>query len=274
MLSLTVGATVAKGLFPVLGAAGTTLMRLGIATLLLFAIWRPWRAAISRKELGVIALYGGVLGAMNLTFFEAIARLPIGIAIALEFLGPLSVAFFLSKGRMDVMWATLALIGVVLLLPLSRAQASIDVVGVIFALIAASLWATYILVGKRVSTISHPGMVTATGMMVATLAVAPFGAQSVSHVTWTGSMATAVVAMALLSSAIPYSLEMAALKRLDSKTFGILLSLEPALGAITAFLFLRENLTLVQCLAIASVMTASIGSTVTSQRKARVIALE
>lgn len=268
MLSLTIGASIAKGLFPVLGAAGASFLRLGLATIMLFVVWRPWRFSITRQQLGIIALYGSALGLMNLTFYESIARLPIGIALALEFLGPLSVAFFMSKGRLDILWAVLALVGVFLILPLTKVQARLDVVGIIFAAMAATAWASYILIGKKAgAAFAHAGTVTALGMAFATLIVAPFGVKSVWQVTWDGSLVVAVLTMALLSSAIPYSLEMAALKRLDSKTFGILLSLEPAFGALMALLLLHERITLVQCFAIGGVVVASVGSAVTSRRQ-------
>lgn len=267
MLSLTLGASIAKGLFPVLGAAGVTFLRLGIGTVILFAVWRPWRARIPREQRGIIVVYGVVLGVMNLGFYEAIARLPVGIAIALEFLGPLSLAFFMSKGRLDVLWAMLALAGVVLLLPLTQVQARLDVVGIVFALAAGAAWAAYIVVGKKAGADSHPGSVTALGMLMGTLTAAPFGVVPVGAAVWTPAMALAALAVGLLSSAIPFSLEMAAMRHLDSNTFGILVSLEPAFGAVAAFLLLHERLTWVQCLAIAGVMAASIGSTVTSRKE-------
>lgn len=273
MLSLTIGASIAKGLFPVLGPAGATLVRLSIGTVFLFAMWRPWRARISRKDIGTVVFFGVVLGLMNLTFFEAIARLPIGIAIALEFLGPLSVAFFLSQGKLDLLWATLALAGVLLLLPLTDVQAHIDVVGVFFALAAAACWACYILVGKKVGTAAHPGMVAAIGMLIGSLTVAPFGLVPVTQAEWTTSLVLMALAIGALSSAIPFSLEMMALKRLDAKTFGILVSLEPALGALAGFLYLHESITFLQCCAIGGVMTASVGSTMTARRVPKEVVL-
>jgi inner membrane transporter RhtA len=272
MLSLSIGASIAKGLFSVLGPAGVTFTRLCVGTMVLLAVWRPWRVTISRTQLGRIAVYGAVIGVMNLTFYEAIARLPIGIAIALEFLGPLSLAFILSKGKLDVLWAMLALIGVVLLLPLTTVQAELDIVGVLFALAAAASWACYILVGKRAGASSHPGAVTSIGMLIGSLTAVPFGAAAAWNAPWNPSLALAALAVGVLSSAIPFSLEMAALKHLDSKTFGILVSLEPAIGAVAAFVLLHEHITLVQCFAIGGVITASIGSTLTSRRRAQVAA--
>lgn len=267
MLSLTLGATLAKGLFPILGAAGTTVARLAVAAVLLSAIFRPWRARIARPKLGIIAAYGIILGLMNLSFYEAIARLPLGIAIALEFLGPLSIAFILSKGKLDILWAVLALLGVGLILPITKVQAHLDVVGIVFALLAALAWASYILIGKKAGSAAPSGMVTAIGLAIATLTVTPFGISALDAITW--PMVGTIIAMSVLSSAIPYSLEMTALKHLDSKTFGILLSLEPAFGAFTAFLFLKEHLTLIQCTAITLVVTASIGSTLTARKQSK-----
>lgn len=274
MVSLTLGAAIAKGLFPVLGAAGTSFLRLGVGTLILFAVWRPWRRRIPRRHWGVVGMYGLLLSVMNLAFYAAIARLPIGIAIALEFLGPLALAFVMSKSRLDVLWAALALLGVALLLPLTDVQAGLDVAGILLALAAGAAWACYIVVGKKAgAAVPHAGTVTAIGMLIGTITIAPFGAVAVWSATWTPAMALAAVAVGLLSSAIPFSLEMAALRHLDSKTFGILVSLEPALGAVAAFLLLHEQLTLVQCLAIGGVMTASIGSTLSSRRRAQEIVL-
>lgn len=269
MVSLTVGASLAKGLFPILGAAGTTFVRLAIGGLVLLALWRPWRTSLSRLPWRQVVLYGVVLGVMNLTFYEAIARLPIGIAIALEFLGPLSVAFFLSRGRLDVLWASMALVGVALLLPLTQVQPGLDWAGIGFALAAAVSWATYILVGQKAGASSHSGTVTAIGMTIACLTVAPFGTSAAWPVFSDLGLLPTAIAVGVLSSAIPYSLEMAALKQMDPKTFGILLSLEPALGALSAFVLLSEQISLLQCLAIACVVSASIGSTLTSRKKSQ-----
>lgn len=269
MVSLTVGASLAKGLFPILGAAGTTFVRLAIGGLVLLALWRPWRTSLARLPWRQVVLYGVVLGVMNLTFYEAIARLPIGIAIALEFLGPLSVAFFLSRGRLDVLWASMALAGVALLLPLTQLQPGLDWAGIGFALAAAVSWATYILVGQKAGASSHSGTVTTIGMTIACLTVAPFGTSAAWPVFSDPGLLPTAIAVGVLSSAIPYSLEMAALKQMDPKTFGILLSLEPALGALSAFVLLSEQISLLQCLAIACVVSASIGSTLTSRKKSQ-----
>lgn len=271
MLSIAIGASTAKGLFPVLGPSATAFVRVGVAAIVLLAVWRPWRAPLSRQQAMPIVTYGMVLGILNLTFYEAMARLPIGIAIAIEFLGPLSVAFFMSRGRLDILWATLALVGVALLLPLTSIQRSIDPVGIAFALMSAVAWGCYIVIGKKAGASMHPGYATAIGTTVGFLSIAPFGAMAAWQVEWHYSLAITAIAVGVLSSAIPFSLEMIALKHLDSKTFGILLSLEPALGAMAAFLMLNEKISIIQCLAIGCVMTASIGATITSRAQSKAV---
>lgn len=267
MISMTLGASMAKGLMAQFGPAGTTFLRLAFSTLLLLVVWRPWRARLSLRQLKGLALYGVVLGIMNLTFYEAILRLPIGIAIAVEFMGPLTVAFVYSRSKLDVLWAVLALVGVVLILPLTQAQAKIDLVGLAYALAAGAAWAAYIVIGGKVSADSHSGMATAMGVSIAFLVTAPLGAAAAWQADWDLHLAALCVGMAVLATTIPYSLEMVALKKLSSKTFGILLSLEPALGALAAFVVLREQITWVQGVAIACVVAASLGSTMTSRRK-------
>lgn len=268
MTSLTVGASIAKGLFPVFGPAGTTFLRLCLSALILMLVVKPWRVRFSASQWRLVVAYGVGLGLMNFWFYEAIARIPIGIAIAIEFLGPLSVAFFYSRSRVDFVWATLALIGIVLLLPRGPStETSLDWVGVGYALAAAAMWAFYIVVGQKAGANAPASLVTAFGVFFAFLTVTPFGAVAAKSIFEMPAFLPSAIAVGLLSSAIPYSLEMAALKRMDSKTFGIFLSLEPAVGTLAAFLFLRETLSIPQLIAIACVITASIGSTITANRK-------
>ncbi len=268
MTSLTVGASIAKGLFPVFGPEGTTFLRLCLSALILMLVVKPWRVRFSAKQWRLVIAYGVGLGLMNFWFYEAIARIPIGIAIAIEFLGPLSVAFFYSRSRIDFVWATLALIGIVLLLPRGPSiETSLDWVGVGYALAAAAMWAFYIVVGQKAGANAPASLVTAFGVLFAFLTVTPFGAVAAKSIFEMPAFLPSAIAVGLLSSAIPYSLEMAALKRMDSKTFGIFLSLEPAVGTLAAFLFLRETLNIPQLIAIACVIIASIGSSITASRK-------
>ncbi len=263
MTSIQFGASIAKGLFPVLGAAGTTLFRTSFAALLLLLIWRPWRTPLSRNSWKNLVLYGGALGVMNLCFYLSLQRIPLGIAVALEFTGPLGVALFASRKPLDWVWVTLAVLGLGLILPLKDRDAALDPIGVLLALAAGFCWALYIVFGKRAGSTVHGGQAAALGMTMAAFVVFPAGSGQVPWLDLSPGLLLQVFMIAILSSALPYSLEMVALKHLPTKTFGILMSLEPALAAMMGFIFLREHLTLLQCLAIFCIMLASAGSATT-----------
>lgn len=260
MISLCLGASFAKTLFPVVGAQGATVMRLTVAALILTLIWRPWRWSLTPQAARAIGRYGLVLGVMNLFFYLAIARIPLGVAIAIEFTGPLVLAIATSRRTRDFVWIACAVLGLGLLLPLHQQAARLDPLGAVFALGAAVCWALYIITGQRASR-GHAGQATALGMVVATAVVFPFGAKVAWEALFDPALLLAGVGVGILSSAIPYSLEMLALKRLPKHTFGILLSLEPAVGALTALVILQEWLTPLQWLAIACIIVASVGST-------------
>lgn len=259
ILSLCVGSSFAKTLFPVAGAEGTTAIRLLFASVLLLAFWRPWRRPLSRRDAGTIALYGVVLGAMNWSFYMAIARIPLGIAIAIEFTGPLVLAIASSRRALDFVWIGFAVLGLGLLLPLQAHAPRLDTVGVLYALGAGVCWALYIITGKRAGNL-HGGQATSLGLLVATLVVLPVGFGQATAALLNPSLWGVCLAVGILSSAVPYSLEMVALKRLPKETFGILLSMEPAVGALAAWAILGETLTLLQWLAIACIIVASVGS--------------
>ncbi len=269
MLSLTLGASLAKTLFETAGPSGVTVARLGLGALILCTFWRPWRFRLSMKEKKAILFYGICLGFMNLLFYLAIARLPIGLAIAIEFTGPLTVALLYSKKAVDLLWAFLAALGIVLILPihsLGSLAGKIDIAGVFFALGAAAAWALYIILGKRAGRSTPAGAVTALGTLTAFLAIAPFGLHETSALFGSGSLLFVALCVGLLSSAIPYSLEMFALRQLPEKYFSLLMSLEPAIGAMVAFSFLGEKLTWLQGLAVVSVISASVGSSLTNPK--------
>ncbi|MBO9539453.1 DMT family transporter [bacterium] len=265
LVSLTVGASFAKHLFPVLGAEGTTAYRAVFAAILLLAIWRPWRLPLSAKDARTIVLYGAVTGLMNLLFYMSIARIPLGVAIAIEFTGPLAVAMAASRRALDFAWIGFAVLGMGLLLPLTEGSGTLDPVGVGFALGAAVCWALYIVFGKRAGQIPG-GQATSLGMLTAALVVLPFGVARAGTALLDPALMLAGLGVGILSSAVPYSLEMVALKRLPKQTFGILLSMEPAIGALAALVILGEQLTLLQWLAIASIIVASIGSATSIQQ--------
>ena len=272
MFSITIGAALAKQIFSLIGAQGMSALRLTFAALLLGFGWRIWQARIPRKNLIPILLYGLALGVMNLTFYLAIERVPLGVAIALEFTGPLAVSILSSRKWVDFFWAFLAGVGVFLILPLTAISAPLDPIGILFALTAGFMWAMYILLGRRAGRDVKSGYATTIGMIVAALIVIPFGAFSAGEKLFNFSIWPMAFAVALLSSAIPYSLEMWSLKYVPPKNFGILLSLEPAIGAVAGFLLLRESLAFVQLLAIACIVAASVGSSFSDRRKVKVVA--
>ena len=273
LVALCAGTSLAKGLFPFVGAEGTTTYRLVFSTLLLMAFWRPWRRAWTWADVPILVLFGATLGLMNLLFYNAIKTVPFGLAIAVEFTGPLAVALWSSKKPLDFVWIFLAVAGMGLILPLGNASvagmqtAAIDPVGIAFALGAGACWAVYIVVGQRVAD-RIGAFATPMGMLVAALLVTPVGISVAGSSLLNPEWMLAGLGIALLSSAIPYSLEMYSLKHLPKQTFSILLSLEPAVGALAGWLVLSEQLSTQQLGAIVLIMAASMGSAMTAgQRK-------
>ncbi|MDH0237524.1 EamA family transporter [Aeromonas caviae] len=260
MLSITLGASLAKSLFPLLGAAGTTLFRLGCAALLLSLVFRIWRAPLDRRTLLGAIPYGLSLGAMNLLFYLAIARIPLGVALAIEFIGPLTVALLSSRHRADFIWLILAIAGLLLLLPLRATQQAIDPLGATLALGAGLFWGLYMLTGKRAGALLG-AQAPALGMWVGTLLVLPFGLEGAIEASFTVPVILTIIGVGLLSSAIPYSLEMFALRRLPLKSYGILTSGEPAMGALMGLVWLGEQLPPSQWLGITAIIAASMGTT-------------
>ena len=261
LVSLAVGTSFAKSLFPALGAEGTTAYRIVFATLMLMAVFRPWRRKWVWDDALPLGLYGVTLGVMNLLFYSSIKTIPFGVAIAIEFTGPLAVAVWTSKKASDWLWVALAIAGLALLLPLPGGDAAtaLDPMGMFFAFTAGICWALYIVFGQRVA-LRYGSMATPMGMLAAAIVVAPIGVFHAGTAMLDPQWLMAGLAVALLSSAIPYALEMFSLNHLPKNTFSILLSLEPAVGALAGWLVLAEHLTLSQGLAIALVMAASMGT--------------
>ena len=267
IFSIQGGAAFAKQLFPILGADGTTFFRVWFSALVLFGIWRPWRHRPSLKAFQYIAIYGLSLGLMNWMFYQAFSRIPLGIAVALEFVGPLGVAILSSRKGLDYIWALLAAAGIALILPHTDFSGSIDIVGVLFALAAGVCWGFYIIFAKKLGSYITGGRATAWGMMAAAISITPMTIHAVPWSTLTVKTVLIALAVAVLSSALPYSLEMKAIRRVPSKTFGILMSLEPAAAALSGLILLGEKLTLVQWAAIGCVMVASFGTTLSHSQK-------
>lgn len=268
MVTIQSGASVAKQLFPVIGPAGTTALRVGFSALMLWLVFRPWRHLPKGRNWRAVIVYGVCLGGMNLLFYLAIARIPLGIGVALEFTGPLAVALFSSRRRLDLLWVALALGGILLLLPDMRSVDALDPVGVMLALAAGACWAGYILFGQRAGNLASGGITVALGMTVAACFLVPIGLISAGSALFSWQVIPLAIAVAALSSALPYSLEMVALKNLPAQSFSVLMSLEPAIAALAGFLLLSELLSVTQWLAILLVIGASLGSTLSGQKKA------
>ncbi len=257
---MQVGASLAKGLFTRLTPLGVTTMRLVIATLILLATVRPSFRKVTRSEWKAIFCYGLSLAGMNMSFYMAIDRIPIGIVVGIEFLGPLALSAITSRKRMDFWGIALASIGLWLLLPLGAASASLDMKGIFFALCAATGWASYIISGRKAGKAGQTTAV-ALGMLVAVCLVAPFGIYADGLSLLAPDMLPTVFLVGLLSSALPFVLEMIALQTIPPKTFGILMSLEPAIGALAGFIFLHEVLQMSQICALGCIISASVLAT-------------
>ncbi|CAN5395056.1 DMT family transporter [soil metagenome] len=264
MVSLCIGTSFAKSLFPLVGAQGTSALRVGFSAVILLLVWRPWRTPLAAKDLRAVAFYGAVMGAMNLCFYMALRTIPLGLAIAIEFTGPLSLAMLHARKPSHFAWIGLAVAGLALLLPLGDASLNLDPVGVAFAAAAAVFWALYIVAGQRTGHL-HGGQSVALGMLTAALVVAPFGVAAAGAKLLDPTVLGLGLGVALVSSAIPYSLEMVALRGISKRSFGVMLSLEPAVGALAGLLLLGEHLVARQGLAIAFVIAASIGTALSDQ---------
>ena len=269
MLSIQSGASLAKSLFPLIGAPGVTALRLALGTLILVVIFKPWRLRFAKEQRLPLLLYGLSLGAMNYMFYLSIQRIPLGIAVALEFTGPLAVALFASRRAVDFIWVILAVLGLWFLLPLGQDVAHVDLTGALLALGAGAGWAIYILSGQRAGAEHGPATV-AMGSLIAAVIFVPLGVLQSVDVSWHWSILPIGLAIAVLSTALPYSLEMLALTRLPTRTFGTLMSLEPGLAAISGMIFLGETLTGTQTLALAAIIAASMGSTLTMRRDTKI----
>jgi inner membrane transporter RhtA len=267
MVSVQTGAALVKGLFPRVGVAGATTARLVLASLMLLAFFRPWRRLPKAREARSLIVYGVAMGVMNLCFYSALARIPLGIAVALEFSGPLAVAMATSHRAIDFAWVALAVLGLLALLPLGLGHAPLSSAGIAFALAAGACWALYIVFGQKAGA-QHGGMTAALGTLIGAAVITPYGVAQAGAALLDPGILPAACGVALLSSALPYSLEMFALTRLPTSTFGVLMSGEPALGALAGWCFLHERLSAIQWAAVASIMLASAGSAVTSRRGA------
>ena len=256
--SVQFGSALAATLFSRIGPAGAVTLRLTAAALILAALWPPRTSGLTRAELRLAALFGLVLAGMNLSFYEALHRIPLGIAVAIEFVGPLSVAIVGSRRALDVLWAGLAALGIV---ALTRGGVrGIDGLGVGLALLAGALWGTYIIVNARVGRAFAGSTGLSLAMCVGALALLPVGIASAGSRLLEPRSLLPGIAVGVLSSVIPYSFELEALRRISTSVFGVLMSLEPAVAALAGFIVLGQGMTARMTVGIALVSIASVGA--------------
>jgi inner membrane transporter RhtA len=267
MASVQVGAAVAKSLFHSVGPAGAVLLRVGLGALILLILWRPKLSGYTWREYRWALLFGGVLAAMNFSFYQALDRIPLAVAVTIEFVGPLTVALLGSRRLIDLLWVALAGAGILLLAPTGLfGGVTLDPLGVGLALLAGVLWGGYILVSAQVGQ-SFSGVAgLALAMIVAALALAPVGVLGAGAGLLDGRALLLGAVVALLSSALPYALELEALRRLSARVFGVLMSLEPGIAALVGLLLLHEQLGVRAAVAIALVIAASLGATQVRKR--------
>ncbi len=269
MMSIQSGASLAKSLFPLVGAPGVTALRIALGTLILVVVFKPWRLRFKKEQRLPLLFYGLALGGMNYMFYLSIQTIPLGIAVALEFTGPLAVALFSSRRPVDFIWVVLAVLGLWFLLPLGQSVSQIDLTGAALAAgrggMLGGVYSHWPACGGR----ARPATV-ALGSLIAAVIFVPIGMAQATDSIWQWSILPVGLAVAILSTALPYSLEMIALTRLPTRIFGTLMSMEPALAAISGMIFLGETLTLVQTLALCSIIAASMGSTLTMRPEPKV----
>jgi inner membrane transporter RhtA len=263
IVSTQVGAALAKGLFDDLGAGGTTFLRVGFAALVLVLLSRPALSGHTRDDLWTAAAFGLTLAGMNLCFYEAIDRIPLGIAVTIEFLGPLGVAVALSRRRLDFAWVVLAGAGIALFADRGEAG-SLDPAGVAWVLVAACFWAGYILMSARTGRAFPGGTGLSLAMVVGTALLVPVGVADAGGALLEPELLLAGAGVAVLASAIPYTLELEALRRLPAGVFGIFMSLEPGIAALAGWLVLSQALGVRDVVAIALVVAASAGASLSA----------
>ena len=263
MAAFQAAASIAEGLFGEVGPQGAAALRVAFGAALLAALFRPWRTRPRAAAWRPILVYGAALGLMNTLFYTALATIPLGVAVTLEFSGPLAVAAISSRRAVDFLWIALAAAGLLLILrPTGSSGTALAPFGIVCALGAGACWALYIVFGQRAGA-AHGMQTTALGMLVAAIVVVPIGAARAGAALLAPHVLLVGAVVGLLGTAFPYALEMFALTRLPARTFGTLMSLEPAIGALAGLALLHQVLTLRQGLAIAAVVAASAGAAAT-----------
>lgn len=269
--SFQIGAAFATHLFRTTGAGGATLLRLGFAACLMLAVTRPNVRAWGREQWQAAVLLGLSLALTNGFFYAAISRIPLGVAVTVQFLGPLTLAAVLSRRARDLGWVAVAAVGVVILGWSDGGGAAgggrLDVLGLFFALVAGLGWALYILAGARMGKAVQGRGGLAVALAVGALTLLPFGARGATHITARPGLVLVAMATALMASVVPYSLELSALRRIPRRAFGVLLSLEPGIAAFAGWLLLSQRISVASLIAIGVVVAASVGSTATAREQ-------
>jgi inner membrane transporter RhtA len=260
IFSFEIGAAFTKGLFPNMGAFGASTARLFFGTVFLWAIWRPWRGALSRRQRWQVLAYGLSLGGMSLFFYLALATLPLGVTLSLEMTGPLTLSLISSRRLLYIVWIAVAAIGLLLLLPIGASATALDPLGTLFALLAGTCWALYIVAGQRVGASLPQGRAIALSIAVAALVVAPWGVAKAGPALVDPRNLPVAILSGLFSTAIPYSLDLYAMSRIPVRLFGLLMSLAPVAGALVGLVMLHEVLSGRQWTAILCIVAATGGS--------------
>ena len=257
LISVQVGAAFAKMLFPILGAETVALVRLGLSAVFLWIVFQPWKTFRQNSmEWKDLFCYGVILSLMNLLIYKAFSYMSVGIAISIEVLGPLTVAIFMSRNKSDFVWGGLSLIGLILF-PLGKVDNNFSYIGMLYALGAAICWGLYIISGTKVA--KGGSNTVAIGMMIATLCIVPFGISNVGQAFSTYEVFGLCIVVSLLSSCIPFLLDIFAMKRLSPKIFGVLLSASPIISALAGWFILGENLNLYQMIGVSIIMVSCAG---------------
>ncbi|NIF23899.1 EamA family transporter [Candidatus Pantoea multigeneris] len=264
MVSVQTGAAFAKTLFPVVGSEGVAALRLGISAVILCVVFRPWTLRQHEVSWRALTLYGVVLALMNMLIYQAFSYIPVSIAISIEVMGPLTVAVLTSRQKIDLLWILLSALGM-FLLAAGDIHNAIDIQGIAYSLAAALFWGIYVIIGKRVS--GGGGRSVAAGMMVAALITVPLGTAQAGVSLLMPAVIFTGVCVALLSSMLPFLLDIYAMRWLPSRVFGVLLSGSPAVSALAGWIILHEKLSLTQCGGISSVMAACAGCSLFARRR-------
>lgn len=266
MVSCQGGASLAKYLFPVVGPSAATFLRVGIAAVLMLFAFRPKLHRLTTEQWRRIVLYGLSVALMNLVFYHALETVPLGVCVTVEFIGPLALALLFSRRPLDYLWTALAVAGILMIVPWKHSACDVGLNGILWAVGAGVGWALYILATNHVTQITPTHEAAPLGMTVAAIASLPFALCSGGLTAFNSSILLPTLGVATFSSALPFTFELIALKGLPEKTFSITLSVEPAIAALSGFVFLREALTPLQLAAMVLVIVASLGSTLTAKK--------